>query len=139
MMMRGVRQAQQFGQDDAGLPVAQIVGLQAGQDQIRLLRFARLRPASCAIASGSNAGRFSSSMWMARSAPLARASRMVCERASGPGAKHHHLAAVLFFQLQPFFERIGIGLVDFEAEIGFFDPAAALNRCAVASRAPGPA
>ncbi len=33
----GVRQAQQLGQDHAGLAVTQVVGLQAGQDQIGLL------------------------------------------------------------------------------------------------------
>ena len=40
----------------------------------------------------------------------------------GSGAERHDLAAVLFLQLQGFFEGIGIGLVDFEAQVVFLDP-----------------
>ena len=34
----------------------------------------------------------------------------------------HHLAAMLFFQTQAFFQRVNIRLIDFEAEIGFLHP-----------------
>ena len=42
------------------------------------------------------------------------------------GTKHDHLAAMLFFQEQRLFERIGVRLVDFEAEVLFVDPLAAV-------------
>ncbi len=45
--------------------------------------------------------------------------------ARGPGAQRHHFAAALLLKLQGFFERVGVGLVDLEAEIGFLNPAAA--------------
>ena len=51
-------------------------------------------------------------MWMARSAPLARASRMVCAARSGPAQSTIDFAAVLLFQLQRLFERISVRLVD---------------------------
>ena len=35
---RGVRQAEQFGEDDAGLAVAEVVRLQAGEDEVGALR-----------------------------------------------------------------------------------------------------
>ena len=34
---RGVRQPEQFGQDHAGLPIAQVVRLQTGKNQVGLL------------------------------------------------------------------------------------------------------
>ena len=38
------------------------------------------------------------------------------------GADHDHLAAVLFAQLQGFFQGVGVGLVDLEAQVVFVDP-----------------
>ena len=66
----------------------------------------------------------SSSMWMARSAPLASASRMVCAGALRAGAQHDHLAAVLFLELQRRFQRVGVRLVDLVSQVGFLDPLA---------------
>src|SRR5256885_2089521 len=40
------------------------------------------------------------------------------------GADHDYLAAMLFTQLQGFFERVGVRFVDLEAEVVFFDPGA---------------
>ena len=37
-----------------------------------------------------------------------------------------HFAAVLFLQAQRFFERVAVGLVRFEADVGFADPGAAI-------------
>ncbi len=76
--------ALEFGQHHAGLPVTQVVGLQAGQHQDRAFRLPAALASSLATPSVSNAGRFSSSIWMARSAPLASASRMVCDARAGP-------------------------------------------------------
>ena len=42
----------------------------------------------------------------------------------GPGAQRDHLAAVLLFQLQRFFERVGVGLIDLVVQIGFLNPPA---------------
>ena len=63
-------------------------------------------------------------MWMARSAPLASASRMVCASALRAGAQRHHFAAVLLLELQAGFQRVSVRLVDLVAEIGFLDPLA---------------
>ncbi len=38
-----------------------------------------------------------------------------------------HFAAVFFFQAQRFFERVAIGLVRFEADVGFANPCAAFG------------
>ena len=87
----GVRQPQHFGEDDAGLAVAEIVGLQAGEDQVGLLGFERPSPSCGRAPRVSSEPGSSVSMWMARSAPLARASRMVCAARSGPGAERRPL------------------------------------------------
>ena len=42
--------------------------------------------------------------------------------ARGTGADHDHFAAVLLAQLQGFFESVGVGLVDLEAQVVFVDP-----------------
>ena len=115
-------QPHQLGQDHAGLAVAQVVGLQAGQHQVGLLRRER---------SGQQAG---------------GAQRIECAHlfldvdgaigafgegfanglggALGSGAQHHHLAPVFFFQLEAFFQGISIGLVDLVTEIGILNPGA---------------
>jgi hypothetical protein len=43
--------------------------------------------------------------------------------ARGTGAQRDHLATVFFLELQRFFERVGVRLVDLEAQVGFLDPA----------------
>ena len=45
--------------------------------------------------------------------------------ARGSGAQRDHFAAVLFLQLQRFFERVSIGLVDLEGKIVLLNPTAA--------------
>ena len=119
-----VRQPQQFGHDDAGLSVAQIVGLQAGEDQIGLL----------------GVGRFGQQLGHAQRIERRQifffdmngaigafgqclANGLRCAR--GAGAQRHHFAAVLFLQAQRFFERESVGLVDFETEIALLNPTAA--------------
>ena len=80
---RGMGQTKQLGHDDAGLAVAKIVGLQAGEDEVGIFgldgRGEQSRDAErVALAE------IVASMWMPRSAPLARASRMVDPTRSGP-------------------------------------------------------
>ena len=55
----------------------------------------------------------SSSRWIARSAPLASASRryLLCPRR--PGGDDHHLAAVLFLLPQSLFQRVRVRLIHF--------------------------
>ena len=118
----GVRQAQQFGQDDAGLAVAEIVGLQAGEDQVG--RFGpdgggqqarggqRIEGAHFFFdvdgAVGAFGQRFADGLRGARRA----------------GAEGDHFAAVLLLELQGFFQGVGVRLVDLVGEIGFLDPLA---------------
>ena len=42
--------------------------------------------------------------------------------ALGAGAEHDDFAAVLLFELEGFFEGVGVGLVHGELKVGFFDP-----------------
>ena len=44
--------------------------------------------------------------------------------ALGAGAQGDHFSAVLFLEPQPGFQRVGIRLVDFVSQAGFFDPLA---------------
>ncbi len=45
-------------------------------------------------------------------------------RALGTGAERDHFSAVLLLELQACFERVGVRLIDFEAEIVFLNPGA---------------
>ena len=93
---RGVRQPHHFGQDDAGLAVAEIVGLQAGQDQIGLLRFERASP-SCGRATRGSVDSRLSGFDVDRAIRAFRQSFANGLRgALRPRAKHHHFAAVSF-------------------------------------------
>jgi len=50
---------------------------------------------------------------------------------SGPRrtrAQRDHFAAVLLFQLERFFQSVGVGLIDLETQIGFLDPLAGCIR-----------
>ena len=37
-------------------------------------------------------------------------------------AQNHHLAAVLLFELETFFQRVGVGLIDLVAQLVLGDP-----------------
>ncbi len=50
---------------------------------------------------------------------------MVCEARAGPAHSATTSPPCFSFKLQRFFERVGVGLVDFEAEIVLLNPAAA--------------
>ena len=132
-----MRQAQQFGQNDAGLAVAQIVRLQAGEHQIGRFGFERggqqargsqrIERADVFCfdvdgAVGAFGQRFANGLGGAR----------------GAGAQGDDFAAVLFLELQRGFQRVGVRLVDLEGEVGFLDPLAARRRSAVGSRAREP-
>ena len=68
---------------------------------------------------------------MARSAPLASASRSTCCERAGPEVMTTTSPAVLFLLAQRFFERVGVGLVHFVGNV-FADPGGGfveLERC----------
>ena len=117
----GVRQAHELGHDDTGLAVAEIVRLEAGEDEVGVFLFCSgseelgnaervelvqvvaldLDGAICAFGEGfANGG----------------------AGALGSGAENDDFAAVLLLQLQGFFEGVGVRLVHGELEVGFFDP-----------------
>ena len=126
----GVRQAQQFGQNHAGLAVAEIVGLQAGEDQVGASPFTAAA-SSCAAASGSSArhvfldvdgavGAFGEGFANGRGG------------ARRTGAEGDHFAAVLFLELQACFQGVGVRLVDLVGEIGLLrstSPEDAMRNC----------
>ena len=96
------------------MAVAQIVGLQAGQDQIGLLGL------------GGFGQQFGDAQRVegrqiffldVNGAVGAFGQRLAngLRGARGSGAQRHHFATVLFLQPQRFFEREGVGFVDFES------------------------
>ena len=122
----GVRQAQQLGQQDAGLADALIVALQAGEDQVEgflaqrggqgFRRAQRIEQEEFVVgdvdaAVGALGQRFLDGLLGAL-------------RAHG---ERHDLAAVLFLQAQGFFEREAVRLVHLEADVGFANPQAVIG------------
>ena len=125
----GVRQPEQLGQNHAGLPVAQVVGLQAGEDKIR--RFGldgggqqtrapkRIEGAHVFFDVDGAVGAFGQGFTNGLRGAL------------GPGAERNHFAAVFFLQLQRRFQGISVGLVDFVARSAssIHLPDAAMRNC----------
>jgi len=116
-----VRAAEAFGEDDAHLREALIVGLQAGEHEIELLvlhrggesigRDERVRAGQAVVldvnrAIGAARERFTDDLGHARR----------------PGRADHHLAAVLLLQAERFFERVGVRLVHLERGVLLADP-----------------
>ena len=121
MMMVEMRDAQQFRQHHAGLPVAQIVRLQTGQDQIRILGLHR---GGKQFRDAQRVKRVEVFFFDVNRAVRALGQRFAngLRGARRTGAQHHHFSAMLFFQLKRLFESVSIRLVDLEAQIGFLDP-----------------
>ena len=133
-----VRQAHQFRHHHARLPGAHIVRLQSGQNQVWLLgrdrRGQKLGDAQ--RVDGVEVFRFHVN------GPVSALGQRFANGLPGalrPGAQDHHLAAVLFFQLKGFFKRVGVGLVDLEAEAGFVDPRAGSSDAQLRIARPEPA
>ena len=55
-----------------------------------------------------------------------KASRMVEEARAGPEAQGDDFAAVLLFELQTFFKRVRVGLIDLERQIVLLNPSPAV-------------
>src|SRR5258707_568481 len=120
---RGVRQIQQGGEKDARLAEAVIVALQAREDEIDLF-FGNRR--------GND---FCSAEWIELSENVVRDVDATIGalgesfldgllHAFGAERERDDFAAVLFLQAKRFFERVGVGLVHFEADVRLFDPVA---------------
>jgi hypothetical protein len=119
---RGMGQAEELGDDDAGLAQAEIFRLQAGEQEVGASRALTAAASRRATERASRVARSSQRMWMARSAPLARASRMTVPDALGAGREHDDFAAVLLLELKRFFEGVGVGLVQRVLQVRLFNP-----------------
>jgi hypothetical protein len=114
-----VGQAEQFGDDDAGLAEAQVFGLQAGEDEVGILRL---------DGGGEQAG-YAEGVAMAEVVAV-DVDGAVCAfgegfadglaYALGAGAEDDDFAAVLLLELEGFFEGVGVGLVEGVLEAGLF-------------------
>ncbi len=120
---RGVGQAEEFGDDDAGLAEAEIFRLQAGEDEVGIFLL---------DGGGEQAG----------DAERVAGAEIVAEDvdgavgafgegfadggsdALGAGAEDDDFAVArgLLFELQGFFKGVGVGLVQGVLEVGFFNP-----------------
>ena len=122
----GVRKAEQFGEQHAGLAETLVVALQAGEDQIELFVFdcgsqrtrGRQRIEFVELIVGnvdSAVGAFGQSFFDGLFGAV------------GTHGDGHDFAALFFFQAQGFFEREAVRLIRFEADVGFADPRAAFD------------
>ncbi len=122
----GVRQAEQFRQQHAGLAEAVIVALQAGQDQIELFLF---------DGGGERLGRaerieqikFVVGDVDAAVGALGQRFLDGLLGALGAHGNRDHFAAVLFLEAQAFFEGETVRLIHLEADIGFANPVAGIG------------
>ena len=120
---RGVGQAEQFGKDDAGLALAEVVGLQAGEDEVGALRLdgggqqaghaERVARAEVGAVDVDGAVRALGQGFADGGADALRS-----------GGEDDDFAAVLLLELQGFFEGVGVGLVQRVLQAGFFNPLA---------------
>ena len=123
---RGVRAAEKFGEKNARLAEALVVALQAGEDQIEIFGF---------DGGGERTGRgerielekFVVGDVDAAVGAFGQGFLDGLLHALGAHGDGDDFAAVLFFQAQGFFERVGVGLVGFKADVGFADPGAAFD------------
>ena len=123
-MMVRVRQPQHLGQHHAGLSVSQVVGLQSGQDQVRLLGL------RCRGKQFGDAQRVERSQVFFFDVDGAVGAFGQCladglRSAGRSGAQGDHFAPVLFLQLQSLFQGVGIRLIDLETQVVLLNPAAA--------------
>jgi len=118
---RGVGQVEEFGDDDAGLAEAEVFRLQAGEDEVGILRL---------DGGGEEAG-YAECVAIAEVVAV-DVDGAVCAfgesladglaYALGAGADDDDFAAVLLLELKGLFEGVGVGLVEGILEAGLFDP-----------------
>ena len=114
--------AEQFGEDDAGLAEAEVVGLEAGEDEVGRLGADGVGEQLRAAASVSREARSSSFDVDGAVGALGERLAQGGGDAFRAGAEDDHLAAVLLLELQRLFEGVGVGLVDGVGEVVFVDP-----------------
>ena len=122
-MMVPCGKSEHLGQHHTGLPVSQVVGLQTGEDQVRLFRFRGRGQQFCDAERVERIQVFFFDVDGAVGA-LGQSFADGLRRARRSGAQRDHFAAVLFLQLQRLFQRVRIRLVDLEAQIVLLNPAA---------------
>ncbi len=118
---RGVGQAEQFGDDDAGLAEAQVFRLQAGEDEVGILLPCGLGE-QAGYAEGVAGGEIVAEDVNGAVCALGESFADGGPDALGAGCENDDFAAVLFLELQGFFEGVGVGLVHGVLEIGLVDP-----------------
>ncbi len=116
----GVRPAEQFGQDNSGLRVAVVVGLQAGEDQVELFIFDGGGKGFCSIESIKSDEGIVFEVDGAVSA-LGQSFAQHLLGAGRAGSDDHHFSGVLFLLAQRLFQREGVRLVHFIRDV-FADP-----------------
>ena len=118
----GVRPAQQFRQDHAGLRVTVVVGLQAGEDEIEFFLFDGSGEGSGGIESVQTNERVVFQMDGAVRALRQRLAQNLL-RPRRTGGNDNYFAPMLLFLAERFFEREGVRLIDFVRNV-FADPGA---------------
>ena len=116
----GVRHGQQLGENHAGLAVAQVVGLQAGENEVRVFALQRRRQEP-------RAGQRIECrhVFLDVDGAVRALGESFADGRSGArraGAQRHYFAAVPLLELQPGFQGVSVRLVDFVREIAFLDP-----------------
>ena len=116
-----VRDAEPLGKHDPDLGVPLVVGLQARQHQVECL-LAHGIGERCGHAE--RIGRCQVRVLDVNGAIGAAGERLANHRrrARRPGRAHHDLSPVLLLEPQPLLEGVRVGLVHFEAGVGFPDP-----------------
>ena len=128
-----MRDAEPLGEDDAGLAVALVVGLEAGEHEVELLVRHRRRER---VGDDERVGRGERVVLDVQRAIRAARERLADHllHARRPGRADDHLAAVLLAQAQRLLERVGVGLVHLVADVLFADPVLSSRRRGCHSR-----
>lgn len=113
--------AEQLSHDDAGLTVAEIVGLQACEDEVGVLGFDGRGEQASDAERIALAKVFGVDMDGAVGA-LGEGFADDGANALRSGADDNDFSAMLLLELERFFEGVCVGLVECPLEIGFFDP-----------------
>ena len=112
---------EQFGEDDAGLAVAEVIGLKAGEDQVGVLGadgFGDQAGHAEGVALGEVVGGDVDGAVGALGQGFADGGA----DALGAGADHDDFAAVFLLELEGFFQGVGVRLVHGVLEVGLLNP-----------------
>src|SRR5207237_3001161 len=112
----GVRPSQQFRQNHAGLRIAVVIGLQAGEDEVELLI---LDGSSECLGGVDGVERNEAGIFQMNGAVGSLGQRLAqyLLGARRSGSNRYYFAAVFFFLPQGFLKRIGIRFVDLVGDV----------------------